>query len=491
MSRNVLAYVFAILVFGAGIFAIIQSGKRLEVTGARPAISVSGTETKADARTIPGGNAEGVAVRVARGLRENLRASLSLLLVQLILIVLLARVFGALFARLGQPAVIGEMIAGIVLGPSLVGALFPGVFEFIFPATSLGVLRMLSQVGVILFMFVVGMDVDAKHLRNRANTAIIVSHVGIVFPYFLGVLFSFFMYRSLAPARASFPAFALFIGIAMSITAFPVLARIIEERGLGRSTLGATAIACAAIDDITAWSILAFVVTVVKADGVATSVTTLFLALAFVAVTLWVVKPLLNKLVAARPEWVAASTKGSLVGVLVLVFASALFTEVIGIHSFFGAFLAGVAMPAHPEFRSRLKDRLESFSSAFLLPLFFAFTGLRSQIGLLNDWESWGICAALILVATLGKLGGCLLAARWTGMSWPDSFALGVLMNTRGLVELVVLNIGFDLGILSPRVFTMMIIMALVTTFMTGPLLSFGNWFRYRNPALANESPIP
>src|SRR5579863_4449143 len=238
MSRNVLAYMFAILVFGAGIFAIIQCGKRLEVNGALPAVSVPGTETVGDARTVPVGKAEGVTARVARGLRENLRASLSLLLVQLILIVLLARVFGALFARLGQPAVIGEMIAGIVLGPSLVGALFPGAFAFIFPATSLGVLRMLSQVGIILFMFVVGMDLDAKHLRHKANAAIIVSHVGIVFPYFLGVLFSFFMYRSLAPANTSFAAFALFIGIAMSFTAFPVLARIIEERGLGRSTLG-------------------------------------------------------------------------------------------------------------------------------------------------------------------------------------------------------------------------------------------------------------
>ena len=265
MSRNLLAYMFTILVFAAGIYALLQSGKRLESARAHPVAAVQGTEPIVDAGVVSGEKAGGGLARVVRALRENLHDSLSLLLVQLILIVLLARVFGVLFARLGQPAVIGEMIAGIVLGPSLVGAFFPGAFAFIFPAASLGALRMLSQVGVILFLFVVGMDVDAKHLRSKADTALIVSHVSIVFPYFLGVLFAFLMFRSLAPPNASFPAFALFIGIAMSITAFPVLARIIEERGLANSQLGRMAITCAAIDDITAWSILAFVVAVVKA----------------------------------------------------------------------------------------------------------------------------------------------------------------------------------------------------------------------------------
>jgi Kef-type K+ transport system membrane component KefB len=370
-----------------------------------------------------------------------------------------------------------------VLGPSVVGTLFPGAFQFMFPAASLGALRMLSQVGVILFMFVVGMELDVTHLRGKAHTAIVVSHVSIIFPCFLGVLFSFFVYRSLATAHASFLAFGLFMGTAMSITAFPVLARIIEERGLTRSFLGSTALPCAAIDDATAWCILAFVVAVAKAGSLGTSVITLLFLLVFVAVMFLGIKPLVNRLVAAHPQAALSPGQGTVVGILVLVFCAALCTEVIGIHAFFGAFLAGVIMPAHSQFRLHLKDRLENFSSAFLLPLFFAFTGLRTQIGLLNGWEGWTLCAAIILVATFGKLGGSMIAARCTGMSWPDSFALGALMNTRGLVELIVLNIGFDLGILSPRVFAMMVIMALVTTFLTGPLLTLAQAVRGKDPA--------
>jgi Kef-type K+ transport system membrane component KefB len=421
-------------------------------------------------------------------LRDNLHDPLSLLLVQLIMIVLLARVFGALFVKLGQPAVIGEMTAGIILGPSLFGTLFPGAFGFVFPTGSLGALRMLSQVGVILFMFVVGMELDLKHLRGRANTAVMVSHISIVFPYFLGVLFSYFIYEKFASANASFPAFSLFMGIAMSITAFPVLARIIEERGLAGTSLGSTAISCAAVDDITAWTILAFVVAMVKANGVGSSVLAIFLVLTFIAVILFGVKPALERFVASRPGRAANPERSTVVGILLLVFLCALVTEVVGIHAFFGAFLAGLAMPANTRFRAHLKERLENFSSAFLLPLFFAFTGLRTQIGLLNDWESATVCGGLILAATVGKFGGSMVTARWTGMNWHESFALGALMNTRGLVELIVLNIGLDLGILSSRVFAMMVIMALITTFMTGPLLSLGEFLWRRNPAL---SPAP
>lgn len=473
MKKFALVYALTLLVFGGGIYLTIVAGTRLET--ARPVPAVVAAQASSDSTTTGSGHA-------LQTLRDNLREPLSLLLVQLILIVVLARVFGALFVRFGQPAVIGEMLAGIALGPSLLGALVPGVFGFVFPPTSMGALRILSHVGVILFMFVVGMELDVKHLRDRANAAVLVSHVSIVFPYFLGVLASYFIYGALSEGNTSFLAFALFMGISMSITAFPVLARILEERGLNGTYLGSTAITCAAVDDISAWSLLAVVVAIVKAGGVGESAVTVGLALAFVALMIFGLRPTLNRLVAARPRMVASPSRGLVVGVLILVFASALFTEVIGIHALFGAFLAGIAMPVHAEFRLHLRERLESFSSAFLLPLFFAFTGLRTQIGLLDDWRSWAVCVGLIALATLGKLGGSMFAARCTGMDWNGAFKLGALMNTRGLVELIVLNIGLDLRILSPRVFAMMVLMALVTTFMTGPLLSWADGWRGKNP---------
>jgi Kef-type K+ transport system membrane component KefB len=280
------------------------------------------------------------------------------------------------------------------------------------------------------------------------------------------------MYRTLAPAGVPFSAFALFIGVTMSITAFPVLARIIEERRMSRSYLGTTAIACAAVDDVTAWCLLAVVVAIVKSNGMGGSLLTVGLTLLFIAVMLFVVKPRTARLVGEHSEDGQAGSIGLLAGIFAFLFASALFTEAIGIHALFGAFLAGVCMPADSGLRKFLRERLETFSSVLLLPLFFAFTGLRTQVGLLNDWGSWLMCAGIIAVAIAGKLGGSMAAARWTGMSWGDSFSLGALMNTRGLVELIVLNLGYDLNILSPRIFAMLVLMALVTTFMTGPLLT-------------------
>jgi Kef-type K+ transport system membrane component KefB len=472
MKKYVLVYVLTLLGFGCGIYLLIQAGTRLEKS-----------------RPVPTAQAAQLAPTAAAGsghaletLLDNLREPLSLLLVELIFIVLLARVFGRLFVRLGQPAVIGEMLAGIALGPSLLGALAPGVFNFVFPPASMGALKILSQVGVILFMFVVGMELDVEHLRNKVKAAVLVSHVSIIFPYFLGVLASYFIYSAFSEGTTSFLAFALFMGVSMSITAFPVLARILEERGLTGTQLGSTAITCAAVDDLSAWSLLAFVVAIVKADRAAEATLTVGLALLFAALIVFGVRPALNRWLAVRPQLGANPSRGAVVGILVFVFSSALVTEVIGIHALFGAFLAGIAMPAHPGFRLHLQERLESFSSAFLLPLFFAFTGLRTQIGLLDDWRGWAVCLGLIAFATLGKLGGSTLAARYTGMDWNDSFRLGTLMNTRGLVELIVLNIGLDLRILSPRVFAMMVLMALVTTCMTGPLLSLADAMRRKNP---------
>jgi Kef-type K+ transport system membrane component KefB len=310
-----------------------------------------------------------------------------------------------------------------------------------------------------------------------AQTAVVVSHASIVVPYFLGVVLSLVLYRELAPPGVSFLAFALFMGIAMSITAFPVLARILSERRLTGTKLGDTAITCAAVDDVTAWSLLAVVVAVVSARGFSAAVPTIVLTLAFIAAMIWLVRPLLKRLFARVGAGLPGSTIG-LTGALLFLLASALTTEAIGIHALFGAFLAGAVIPREARLREALTSRLEEVTSVLLLPLFFAFTGLRTEIGLLNDGRSWLLCGLIILVATAGKLGGTLLAARLTRLSWADSFALGALMNTRGLMELIALNLGYELGILSPRVFAMMVLMALTTTLATGPLLSLADRFR-------------
>jgi len=386
----------------------------------------------------------------------------------------LARFFGRIFRRIGQPPVMGEMMAGIMLGPSLLGLLLPEASAFLFPPASMVTLGVLSQIGVILFMFVVGVDLDLQHLRERASAAILVSHASIVVPFLLGSTLALGLFTSLAPPNGSFTPFALFMGIAMSITAFPVLARILRDRGLTESPLGSTALACASIDDATAWCILAFVIALVKSSGFAGSVLTIGLTFVFVVVMFLLVRPRLESLITTRVENPRYSAV-LMAGILAFALACAWFTETIGIHALFGGFVAGVSMPSNASVQAFLREKVGAFSSAALLPLFFVFTGLRTQITLVNDWQSVLLCVAIIVVAVGGKLGGRMIMARWTRMSWRDSFAIGVLMNTRGLIELVVLNIGYDLGILSARIFAMMVIMALATTFMTAPLLSLVN----------------
>ncbi len=462
MKRTVLIYLILLALFGSGIFLAIKWGQRLP------------------APTAENGAAAAVVTPVASGdaasfwspLLANFRAPLSRILLQVIIIVLATRLVGTLFVRWGQPSVVGEVLAGILLGPSLLGWLWPAASSVIFPLESLAVLKLLSEIGVCLFMFVVGLELDLGHLRQRAQAALLVSHVGILFPYFLGVLTALLLYSQLGAPGTSFVSFALFMGIAMSITAFPVLAHILKERGLGRTALGTTALTCAAVNDATAWAILAFVVAIARASSLAATTFGLGLVLGFVALKVFLVRPHLPRwLDVARMEN-GGPSRGAMAAVLLLILTSALATELIGIHALFGAFVAGVVMPEKAEFREYLIVRLENFSSLFLLPLFFAYSGLRTHVGLLNDPTSWVICLGIIGVATLGKLGGTMVTARLTGMNWNDSFALGALMNTRGLVELVALNIGYDLGILPPRIFAMMVLMALVTTFLTGPLLN-------------------
>ena len=403
--------------------------------------------------------------------RHNLTQPLARLLLQVFMIIAVARIVGYAARQLGQPSVIGEMAAGILLGPSLFGAIAPGVFAWLFPPASLAFLNVLAQIGVILFLFGVGLDFDWEHMKGRARAAVVIGNVSIVVPFLPGVIVALPLYRGHAPPGTSFQAFGLFMGIAMSITAFPVLARILSERGLLTTPVGALALTCAAIGDVTAWTLLAFVVAVVTAAGSIASVfVTLALTATLVAAMLLVVRPATRRFLEPPSGYDEFSADRVAIAITVL-FASALATEIIGVHALFGAFVAGATLAGTSRFRTGLRQRLEAFSSVLLLPLFFAYTGLRTEIGTIDDWSSVGIAFGIIVVATAGKLGGSALAARFTGLDWNTSFILGALMNTRGLMELIALNVGYDLGVISLEMFTILVVMALVTTALTGPLV--------------------
>src|SRR3954469_5055436 len=393
-----------------------------------------------------------------------------LLVLQICVIIVAARLIAMLARRLGQPAVIAEVVAGILLGPSLFGRLSPWAFHELFPKASLAGLSLLSQVGLVFFMFLIGLELDPKLLRGRGKSSFAISAAGICVPFGLGALLALQIYGAQAEPGVPRSSFVLFMGIAMSITAFPVLARILAERNLIRTKLGSIALACAAADDVTAWCLLAVVVSVVNAKGLSSALFTTLEAAAFASAMLLLVRPLLARL-GARITTRENLTQNVVALAFVLLLLSALPCELIGIHALFGAFLFGTIMPRRGDYAHALAERLEDFVVVALLPLFFAFSGLRTELGLLASSSDWLLCAGLIAVACIGKFGGSFCVARLTGMSTRDSAALGVLMNTRGLMELIVLNIGLDLGVISPKIFTMMVIMALLTTVMTTPLL--------------------
>ena len=417
--------------------------------------------------------------------KNGLTDPLAVLLLQIIVIIASARLFGFLFKKIGQPAVIGEIVAGIILGPSIIGAYFPEINHFLFPPASLSTLSFISQIGLILFMFIIGMELDLKAIGKQAYGAVIISHASIIIPYTLGMVLAYYIYRDYAPAGTSFLSFALFMGIAMSITAFPVLARILQEKKLTRSKLGAMALTCAAADDLTAWCILAAVIALVKSGSSFSVLYTIGLAIVYVLAMLKIVRPFLEGLSNVYIE--KEKKRTPIIALLfVILIVSAYITSVIGIHALFGAFMAGVIMPSSFSFRKIVIDKIEDVSIILLLPLFFVITGLRTQIGLINEGHLWITFGWILLVAVAGKFGGSAIAARMVGQSWKDSLSIGVLMNTRGLMQLIVLNIGYDLGILSPEIFAMMVLMALVTTFMTGPALDLINWLMPEK-VVANE----
>jgi Kef-type K+ transport system membrane component KefB len=386
-------------------------------------------------------------------------------------ILLTARVLGWVSQRIGQPRVIGEMVAGILLGPSVFGRFCPAAFHYVLPDASFPAINLLSQLGLLLFMFVVGLEVDLAHVLQQRGAIVFVSNVSIALPLVLGVGLARALYPGFAGEHISFPPFALFMGTAMSVTAFPVLARILKERNLMASSLGTMAIACAAVDDISAWLLLAVLTAMVRsANRWGHFAITLALLLGFIVVFLTGVRWLGRVLEA----WYERSGVGIelLSSLVLLIFAASWTTEKLGVHALFGAFMAGIAMPNNDRLLTDVAERIESLSLALLLPLFFALTGLRTRIDLLTGRSALGYGFAILLVAVAGKWVGATASARMVGVNWRDSLGLGVLMNTRGLVELVILNAALDLGVCSPQLFTMMVLMALITTFMTSPILS-------------------
>lgn len=401
-------------------------------------------------------------------------------LVQVLIIIGLSRLMGQMCRIVKQPLVIGEIIAGIILGPSLLGLLAPNLATTLFPAETLPFLDVLSEVGLIFFMFLIGLELDPKYLKGNLDIAILTSHVSILVPFSLGSLLALLLYPLVSNASVSFTAFALFLGAAMSITAFPVLARIITENNLQNTRLGTLALTCAAVDDVTAWCLLALAIAVGKAamspgsgdSGMTGVVFTLGAALFYIGFMITVGRWFLNKL-SHHYRRTGRLTQFVLAGIYMGVVASALITELIGIHLIFGAFLLGAVMPKDAGLVREIAQKTEDFVLTFLLPVFFAYSGLRTQIGLLNKPELWLLCAAVVAVAILGKYVGTYVAARVCGIENREASALGWLMNTRGLTELIVLNIGLSLGVISPLLFTMLVIMALVTTVMTSPLLEW------------------
>lgn len=465
--KNTIFYVSVIILFSFIIYLTISMGSKLEEDVQKLVSDQSTFEQFWDS------------------LKDSLHHPLAILLLQIVTIVIVARIFGWIFNKIGQPTVIGEIIAGIALGPSLFGAYFPEASALLFPIESLDNLQFFSQIGLILFMFVIGMELDLKVLKSKAHDAVVISHASIIIPFALGMIMAYFIYASYAPEGVAFLSFALFMGIAVSITAFPVLARIVQERGIHKTKFGTIALTAAAADDITAWCILAIVIAVVKAGSFGSALYVVALACLYVVFMIKFVRPFLAKVGEINKYKTTLSKPVVAIFLLVLILSSYL-TEIIGIHALFGAFMAGAIMPDNQRFRHIFVEKVEDVALVLFLPLFFVYTGLRTEIGLLNNIELWKITGLIILVAVIGKFLGSAVAAKYVGQSWKESLTIGALMNTRGLMELVALNIGYELGVLTPEVFAMMVIMALATTFMTGPSIDLINKI-FKNKTIDEE----
>ena len=396
---------------------------------------------------------------------------IKLLVIQICVILVASYSAGWLLSRFRQPQVVGEMVAGVLLGPSLLGWLAPGFFAALFPPESLGPLSVLSQIGLLLFMFMIGLELDTKMLRKLGHIAVVISHTSIIVPFALGALLAIFLFPKMADESLPFTGFVLFMGAAMSVTAFPVLARILDERNLLGTKLGTLTIACAAVDDVTAWCLLAVIIAIVKSEVNHLPLWQMLPGVVvYLVLMLYVIRPVLRELLARQRD--ATKNDKLIVVLLVCMLASSWATEWLGIHALFGAFFAGVIVPKENGFTENVRSRLQLPVVVLLIPLFFAFTGLRTSIGLISGSEMILYCGLVFLVAVAGKFGGSMIAARVMGTPWREAASIGVLMNTRGLIELVILNIGLDIGVLTRPLFSIMVLMAVGTTVMTTPLLS-------------------
>lgn len=389
-------------------------------------------------------------------------------LITLAAVCVAGQIFGRIFRYFGQPPVIGEVIAGIALGPSLLGRIWPEATQFLMPKEIAPFIGVISQLGIILYMFLVGLELNPTALREGAGKSFAIAHSSILTPFIGGSALGLYLYPKFAGENVSFTNFNLFMGVSMAVTAFPVLARILSDRKMQTTPLGVTALSAAAAGDATAWCLLAFIVGLAQ-SAVGTAIITLLLTVAFVAFMLIVIRPLADGLLQRYDD--QPLTPATTATIFVAVLASAVATEAIGIHALFGAFLLGAIIPHDSKLAQSFAHKLEDIVTVLLLPAFFASVGMRTEIGLVSGVENWLICGMIIVVATLGKFGGTYAAARFVGFDRRDSVGLGVLMNTRGLMELIVLNIGLEMKVISPTLFAMMVVMALVTTIATGPAL--------------------
>ncbi len=397
-----------------------------------------------------------------------MNSSLFHVLAGLAVVILVTRVVGISLQRFRQPMVIGEVLGGILLGPSFLGKVAPNLSEWILPTSNAPFFNVIAQMGIILYMFLVGLEMDISEIKKSSRAAIVISQTSILIPFFFGIALSFWIFESMAPPGIQFLHFSLFIGIAMSITAFPVLARILSDLKIQKTSLGVLALTAAAVGDVTAWCLLAAVTGLVGASSTS-AVTTLIFSVAYVAFLFLVLRPFLQKLtnlLDRKPD----ISENHLAFIFFLLLASAVFTEAIGIHAIFGAFLLGVVTSSKSRIAEVLVGRFQDMVRVLFLPAFFAYTGMRTEIGLIHTAHDWFVCGSILCLAILGKFVGTMTGARFMKLDWKNSTGIGILMNTRGMVELIVLNVGLDLKILSPSLFTMFVIMALITTFITGPL---------------------
>ena len=459
-TKSIAFYVMIIAVFGSLMYLVVKEGESRQVDHA----------IRSAQEVAPQNMGEGFLV-FWNAVSQNIQSPIGILLLQIIAILIVCRIFGWLFVKIGQPTVIGEIVAGIVLGPSVLGNLLPELSAFLFPPDSLNNITLLSQFGLILFMFAIGMELDLEEVRKRLKETILISHTSTIVPFFCGMLTAYYVYESYAHKGTPFLSFALFIGIAMSITAFPVLARIIQEKGLTKTHLGTISLASAANGDITAWCLLAVVIAVAQAGSILSAIYNILFSFLYILFMFFAVRPFL-RMVGHIYHNKEVIDKALVAFMFLLLIISSYFTEILGLHVLFGAFIAGVVMPSNIKFRKIMTEKVEDVSLALFLPLFFVSTGLRTEIGLLNTPELWSMCGIFILVAIIGKFGGAMFSARFVGESWRDSLYIGALMNTRGLMELIVLTIGYEMEILPPSIFVMLVLMTLVTTFMTTPLVS-------------------